>query len=257
MLGKFLGAALTPAFDYQAEFVPAGTPPLWRKAAAAAWLTVQLAAAAMGIAIVMGALLGFAGSTAWWRRDLARNPRRPLLRNLTRFVAPVIYGGARVLGTVTRSIHELIWAVLFLALFGLTPLVAVIALAIPFSGTLAKIFSEMIDEAPDEAARALGGMGAAAPQVFIIGLIPRALPDILSYTLYRFECGLRSSAVMGFMGIPTLGLLIRQSHENAYYGEVWTYLYFLLFLVVGFDLWGGALRRRLRGEISSSCRRSL
>ena len=257
LTAKFLSAAFKPALDYQAAYVPEGTAPLWKKALDAAWLTVQLAAAAMGFSILFGAILGFAGSTAWWRRDFERVPHRSLLHIIAKFVAPVIYGCARVLGTFARSIHELIWAILFLALFGLTPLVAVAALTIPFTGTLAKIFSEMIDEAPDSAARALAGIGAKAPQVFVIGLLPRALPDILSYSLYRFECGLRSSAVMGFMGIPTLGLLIRQSHENAYYGEVWTYLYVLLILVVGFDLWGGALRRRLRGEVSSTCRRSL
>ena len=257
LTGKFLSAAFTPALSYQSDYVSEGTPPLWSKAVASAWLTVQLAAAAMGLSIILGAVLGFAGSTAWWRRDLERHPSGTFLHFVKKLTAPAIYACARMLGTMARSIHELIWAVLFLALFGLTPLVAVVALTIPFSGTLAKIFSEMIDEAPDDAARALGSMGAHAPQIFIVGLLPRVLPDLLSYTLYRFECGLRSSAVMGFMGIPTLGLLIRQSHENAYYGEVWTYLYVLLSLVVGFELWGSALRKRLRGEVSSTCRRSL
>ena len=257
LTSKFFAAAFSPALNYEAEFVPQGTAPLLQKALMAAWTTIKIAAAAIGLSIILGSLLGFAGSTAWWRRDLNRKSRGSLLRMAQKWIAPGIYVVARLIGTISRSIHELIWAILFLALFGLTPLVAVLALTIPYTGTLAKIFSEMIDEAPDDAANALKNLGARPTQVFVVGLLPRALPDLISYALYRFECGLRSSAIMGFVGIPTLGLYIRLSHENAYYHEVWTYLYVLLALVIAFDLWGGALRKKLRGETGSHCRRSL
>jgi phosphonate transport system permease protein len=143
-----------------------------------------------------------------------------------------------------RSIHELIWAVLFLAAFGLSHLSAAIAIAIPFGGTLAKIFSEMIDEAPRDVAHALRGSGASAPQVYLLGLLPRALPDMTAYAFYRFECALRSSAILGFFGYPTLGFYIAASFENLHYGEVWTYLYTLLVLVILVDWWSGALRKR-------------
>jgi len=135
--------------------------------------------------------------------------------------------------------------VLCLAAFGLSELSAVIAIAIPYSGTLAKVFSELIDEAPRDAAHALRAAGASPVAVFIVGLLPRALPDCAAYALYRFECALRSSAVLGFFGYPTLGFFISASFENLHYGEVWTYLYTLLLLVVVVDWWSGAVRRRL------------
>jgi phosphonate transport system permease protein len=68
---------------------------------------------------------------------------------------------------------------------------------------------------------------------------------MIAYTLYRFECGLRSSAVMGFMGVLTLGYYIDASFENRHYHEVWTYLYALIALIVFFEKWSDAIRRRL------------
>jgi phosphonate transport system permease protein len=70
------------------------------------------------------------------------------------------------------------------------------------------------------------------------------MPDMITYSFYRFECALRSSAILGFFGYPTLGFFIAASFENLHYGEVWTYLYTLFFLVTVVDWWSGALRKR-------------
>jgi phosphonate transport system permease protein len=102
----------------------------------------------------------------------------------------------------------------------------------------------MIDEAPRDAAGAMRDAGASPLQVFFVGLVPRALPDMSAYAFYRFECALRSSAVLGFFGFPTLGYYIAASFENSLYGEVWTYLYALFILIAAADWWSGSLRRR-------------
>ena len=240
---EFFSRALSPAIIYEADFVPRDTPPLLWKALQAAATTVVFASAAMSLALVWGLILGFLASTAWWIGDPAGG-QSPVGLFLRRSVAPVVYGGTRVLIACMRSIHELIWAVLFLAAFGLSHLSAALAIAIPFGGTLAKIFSEMIDEAPRDVAHALRGSGASSPQVYLLGLLPLALPDMTAYAFYRFECALRSSAILGFFGYPTLGFYIAASFENLHYGEVWTYLYTLFLLVTLVDWWSGALRRR-------------
>ena len=144
-----------------------------------------------------------------------------------------------------RSIHELFWAVLFLAAFGLSNLTAVIAIAIPFTGTFAKVFSEIIDEAPRDSAEGLLDAGATPLLAFLFGLVPRALPDLIAYAMYRFECAMRSSAVLGFFGYNTLGLYIKQSFDETHHNEVWTFLYALLLLVILFEVLSGAVRRRL------------
>jgi len=240
---KFLGRALSPAVTYERE-APRGTTPLLVNALRAAGMTVVIAAAAMSLAVVMGLLLAFLSSSAWWMGDLA-GAQNWWLRAARRSIVPAAYGSVRILIALMRSTHELLWAVLFLAAFGLTRSSAVLAIAIPFGGTLAKVFSEMIDEAPRDAAIALRAGGASPLQVFFFGLLPRALPDITAYSFYQFECALRASAVLGFFGFPTLGYFIAASFENLQYREVWTYLYTLFALVLTVDAWSAALRRRL------------
>lgn len=239
---SFFARALSPALTYESE-VPASTPPLWLAALDAARRTLIFAVAAMSLALVGGTLLGFLGSSACWSGEKSggASGAARLLRNV---VAPSIYAATRVVIVGLRSVHELLWAVLFLAAFGLNNVTAVIAISIPYTGTLAKIFSEMIDEAPRDAALALHGAGASQLSVFAVGLVPRALPDMSAYACYRFECAVRSSAILGFFGFPTLGYSISASFESLHYGEVWTYLYTLCAIVVATELWSGALRRR-------------
>jgi phosphonate transport system permease protein len=237
---EFLVRALTPALTYETD-VPSGTPPLLWKALAAAEATVTFAAAALSLALVGGCALGFLASSSWWEGD----SMRPLsVRRWQSTLAPALYGLTRVFIGVIRSIHELLWAVLLLAAFGLGNLTAVMAIAIPYAGILAKVFSEILDEAPRDAALAMREAGAWPIQAFLFGLLPRAIPDMGAYAFYRFECAIRSSAVLGFFGFPTLGYYIAASFENLLYGEVWTYLYVLFGLVALMDWWSGALRRR-------------
>jgi len=237
--GQFFGRAFSPALTSEAAFVPAGTPPLLLVALGALKTTFVYAAAGMSLALLLGISLGFLASTAWWAGD-------PLGGRtwFGRTLAPLVYAATRVLIGLMRSVHEVLWAILFLAAFGLTPLSAAFAIAIPYGGTLAKIFSEMVDEAPRGAAHALRAAGASGVQVFFFGLVPRALPDMLAYSFYRFECALRSSAVLGFFGYETIGREIEQSFESTNYGEVWTYLYVLMAVIIVFDVWSGQLRKR-------------
>jgi phosphonate transport system permease protein len=228
----FFGSALSPALHYESE-VPEGTVPLLVSGLSAARRTLVFAVAGMSLALVLGVVLGFLASSSWW----AEERRGGLL-------GPLVWGAARLLIVGMRSVHELLWAVLFLAAFGLNTFGAVVAIAIPYGGTLAKIFSEMLEEAPRDSARALRELGAGPLQVFLFGRLPRALPDMSAYAFYRFECSVRSSAVLGFFGFPTLGFSIAQAFENLHFAEVWTYLYLLMALVVGIELWSGALRRR-------------
>jgi phosphonate transport system permease protein len=230
VLGGFLGAALRPALVSDA-----GTP-LLPALAEGVRATVAFAAAGTSLAMVAGAALAFLASSAWWEDEGGAGPRRA--------VGPAVTGAARVLIAAMRSVHELLWAMLLLAAMGLSPATAVIAIAVPYAGTLAKVWSEMIDEAPRGAARALRGAGATPLQAWLLGLVPRALPDAASYAFYRFECALRSSAVLGFLGFPTLGYHVSLTFENLLYRETWTFLYGLFALVLAAELWSAALRRR-------------
>lgn len=238
LLFRFLGAALHPTL------VSHGTGgSLAPQLAGAVRTTLAFAAAGLSLAILVGFPLGFLASSVWWEGDATGGERRTVTW-LRRRIAPAVTAGVRLLIGGMRSIHELLWAMLFLAAIGLSPASAVLAIAIPYAGTLAKVFSEMLDEAPRDAALTLRAAGARPGQVFVLGLLPRALPDMAGYTFYRFECAVRSSAILGFFGFPTLGYFVSASFENLYYDEVWTYLYALFAIVILLDFWSGRLRKR-------------
>lgn len=222
LLGQFLGAALQPAWVDEAT----GHIVLLPRVLEALWATVRFAAAGMGVALVVGAPLSLLAST--------------------RFSG----GGAlciavRTVTAAMRSVHELLWALLFLAALGLSETSAVVAIAIPYAGTLAKVFSELLDEAPMHVADAFRGAGASELQALFFGVIPVALPDLVAYALYRFECALRSSAVLGFFGFPTLGYALVTAADSAHFRELWTFLYALFGLIWVVDRWSWAVRRRM------------
>ena len=131
--------------------------------------------------------------------------------------------------------------------FGLSSASACLAIAIPYAGTLAKVYSEILDEAPSDSAQGVRATGAGHVATFLLGLLPRALPDMTAYTFYRFECAVRSSVVLGFFGYPTLGFYLARSFENLHFHEVWTFLYAMGALVLALELWSTHLRRRLVG----------
>lgn len=235
---RFLLGALRPAFEHESEWLPPGTPPFLWKVLAAVARTVVFAAAGMSLALVVGLPLGFLAADVTWDRDGFGGGRLGHL-------APLFQVASRLLIALLRSVHELLWAVIFLAAMGLNTFAAVVALAIPYGGTLAKVFSEMLDEAPRNTRAALTALGAAPTAALAAGLLPRALPDLAAYSFYRFECCVRSSAVLGFFGYETLGYHMRLAFEDGAYRTVWTYLYALIGLVLLLEAWSAALRRRI------------
>ena len=233
----FFGSALRPALDWESSTPPLGATSFLHTVGAALRRTLVFALAALSLALALGLPLGLVASR-WQEAGALANttPARRRIRTLRR--------SARVLIALLRSVHELVWAVVFLAALGLNSAAAVVAIAIPYAGVLAKVFSELLDEAPPEAARALRAAGLSSPAVFLLGTLPRALPDMTAYAFYRFECATRSAAVLGFFGFPTIGYGIRQSFEDLHYAEVWTQLWALAAVVLLLEAWSAAWRKR-------------
>ncbi len=135
-----------------------------------------------------------------------------------------------------RAIHELFWALIFLQFFGLHPLTGVLAIAIPFAGVFAKVYAEILDEADKSAEQALA-TGTGLLSRFVYARIPDAWVHLVSYTAYRLECGLRSSAILGFVGMPTLGFYLQSSFMQGQYGEVGALLIVFYVLIATLRLW--------------------
>ena len=247
--GRFFGAALSPALVDENPSLPEDARPFLVRLGESLLRTFRYALIAISLAVPAGLLLGFLASSAWWPGGM-RYGKAPAGRMMMRGMLRLLRWGCRFLITLGRSIHELVWALFFLSALGDAPIAACSALALPFAGTLGKVFSELIDEQSQESRSTLMATGASPLQAFGHALLPSALPEMLTYTVYRFECALRSSAVLGFIGVETVGLGIRQSYENLYYGEVWTQLYALVIVVVGVDALGARLRDRLNRGIT-------
>lgn len=129
-----------------------------------------------------------------------------------------------------RSIHELFWALLLLQLFGLSTLTGVLAIAIPYAGIFAKVYAEILEES-DSGAWQLLPPGSHRLSRFFYSRLPQAYLHIKSYTQYRLECAIRSSAVLGFIGLPTLGFHLETAFKQGLYSQAAALLY-LFFLLI-------------------------
>jgi phosphonate transport system permease protein len=199
----------------------------------ALWTTVLYAVAGMSVALPTGVLLGLIASDHWWVGSPSRTRRE---------VARAVSFAARGLAAFLRSVHELLWAMLWLSAWGLTPMSAAFAIALPYAGTLAKIFIEIEDESSRETWLFLRECGRSRFAAYVLGVVPEILGDFGAYAFYRFECALRSAAVLGFFGFPTIGYSIALAFENLHYRELWTFLYVLLAVAALMELWSGRLR---------------
>ena len=137
----------------------------------------------------------------------------------------------RIFCALIRSVHELFWALIFLQLFGLTPLTGVLAIAVPFAGACAKIYAEMLEEA-DHSPLQVVPPGSSAISVFLLVRVPDVWGHIKTYSLYRLECALRSSAVLGFVGLPTIGFHLETAFKQGQYSEM-SALLLIFFVIVG------------------------
>ena len=215
---------------FLALFPPELSPGFLKLALAASWQTVVHAVAGITLALVVGLALGVAASGS------LGNPGRSRLATAV---------AVRVLLAFMRSIHELVWAVLFVAAFGLSSLAVVLAIAIPYAGILGRIYSELLNDVPQGPLDGLRSSGASPARVLLYGRMPLVLTDMLGYSFYRFECAIRAAAIMSFVGIRGLGYEIQLSLNDLLFSEVWTLLLFLVGLVLLVDYWSTRVRRSL------------
>ncbi len=135
-----------------------------------------------------------------------------------------------------RAIHEIFWAFIFLNVVGLNPVCGVLAIAIPYAGIFAKVYAEIVQESDR---RPLAGIPQATSGFsrFVYGVLPVIYADTQSYTSYRFECALRSSAILGFIGLPTLGFHLETAFREGLYSEAAALLYIFYLLIASLKYW--------------------
>ena len=142
----------------------------------------------------------------------------------------------RALCAAVRSVHELFWALLFLQFVGLNPITGLLAITLPYAGIFAKVYSEILEEADTTPLQALPG-GTGIISAFLFVRLPDVWAHITSYTSYRLECGLRSSAVLGFVGLPTLGFHLESYFRQGQYSQVSALLMMFFLLIATLRWW--------------------
>lgn len=152
---------------------------------------------------------------------------------------------ARALLMILRGIPEIVWALLLVRALGLGPTAGVLAIAITYSGMLGKVYSEIYESGDTRPVRALLEAGGGRVEAFFYGVLPGALPEVVSYSVYRWECAVRASVVMGFVGAGGLGQQMELSMRMLSGSEASTILLTFLMLVLLADAISTVLRRSL------------
>ena len=224
--GQFIASFFPPA--HSAEFLTMVLKETWR--------TVAMATAGVALALLIAVPLALLSTRVLSVSALSgRMARGPFwLRQLARWLLIVL-----------RSIPELVWALVFVRVVGLGPTAGVLAIALTYGGMLGKVYGEILESGETHATEALLRNGAGRLQAFFYGLLPTSAAELTSYTVYRWECAIRSSVILGFVGAGGLGQQMDNSMKMFNGGEVATMLLVFMALVALADRVSAWLRKVL------------
>jgi len=222
----FLSAeAIDSASEFLAGFAPPETStPFLQKTLGALWETLAMSAVGTLLAALAGVPLALAGAGR---------------------LGVVARAATRLVLNVLRSIPELVWAAILLVLAGLGPMAGTMALAAHTAGVLGRLFADALENVEPHAEQTLRTNGARPLAAFLYATLPQALPQMLSYTLYRWENNIRAAAVLGVVGAGGLGQMLKYHLSLFQMPSAATVVIAMLVLVALVDAASYALRRAL------------
>ncbi len=199
----------------------------------------------LGTALAVALAIGLALAAA----RFPQLPHDPAARRRSSWIATIIRATARGVLACFRAIPEILWAFLFVRIFGLGPGPAVFAIAITFAGTIGKLFAELIEAVDPVPAERLRAAGASSFAVFVYGVLPLVRKQWVAYTLFRLECAIRSASILGVVGAGGLGTEIELSIRYFQYDKLATALLAVIAYVLLLEAASHFLRR-LRPMVS-------
>ncbi len=170
----------------------------------------------------------------------------PLSFLTARNIAPWWIGAPlRWLMAVLRSVPEILWALIFVVAteFGNVP--GILALAAHNTGILAKLVGEIFEEAPVGLQEAIAATGANRSLVVWYGILPWALPGVLSQVFFRLECNIRTATILGMVNAGGIGYLLMAHRQLLQYDAMLVDTLGILTLVLLSEGMGALLRRRV------------
>lgn len=163
--------------------------------------------------------------------------------------APTRYGfelmrtlGRWLLG-LFRSIPEIVWAYMFVRLFGLGAIPAILAIGLTVGGSIGKLYSELAEAVDPRTVLAMRAMGARRMSILLFSVFPQVSRQWIAYALFRLECNIRSGTILGVVGAGGLGSEIALSIRYFQYDKLATALIAVLLFVIGLELISAWLRR--------------
>jgi phosphonate transport system permease protein len=218
-------------------FPPATQPEFLLLVAKEAWRTIAIATAGTFLALLLAIPMTLISTRVLSISSLSgRMHHFPfVVRQIVRWVLIII-----------RSVPELIWALVFVRVVGLGPAAGVLAIGLTYAGMLGKVYTEILESGEQHVAGNLMRNGSSRLQTFFYGVLPQNLTELTSYTVYRWECAIRASAVLGFVGAGGLGQQLDNSMRMFNGGEVATILIVFMLLVGLADLLSAWLRKILQ-----------
>lgn len=221
-------------------FPPDLSPGYLRRVLGLMGQTVALSVAGTALALVLGVPLGLGAL----RRRGEEEGRAA--QGTGRWLAGwLVYAASRGTLNLARAIPEIVWALIFVVMVGLGPFAGVLALAMHSAGILGKLYSEVLEGVDQRAVEAARATGATEGQVTILARLPLALPTLLSYTLFRWECNLRAATVLGIVGAGGIGTELVLSFKLFRYHELLTLIGAILLLITLVDACGQLIRARV------------
>lgn len=209
----------------------------WDEALKLSFETLQMSIMAIGFATVIMVLTVI---------PAARNVADGSLTLTRKWYGKIVYGLVRGCYIFSRSVPELIWAMIIIFIFKPGILPGAIALALHNFGILGKLCAEVIEDVDTRPIRSLASSGASKAQIFIYGVIPTVLPQFITYILYRWEVIIRTTIVVGFVGAGGLGQAFKLSMSWFHYSDITLFLICYILLVVLADSVSEGIRRFIK-----------
>jgi phosphonate transport system permease protein len=229
-------------------FPPDLSPEFLRTVLRAVGQTMATAVAGTLLSLTVALPLGVLATGTLWNRGV-------LVAADDRFAYRIGWMASRLARTVLgflRAVPDLLWALLFVAAVGLGSLPGTLALAVAYSGVLGRVYADVFEHVDPRPLEALQSTGATRLQIFLRGVWPQAMPHLVAYTLYSFECCVRAAAVLGFVGAGGIGYEISVSMRLFEYGQVLTLLLVFVLLLIVTDAASRYLRARSLGRATSA-----
>lgn len=169
----------------------------------------------------------------------------PLSLGAARNIAPKpIYFLCRGFIAISRSMHEMIVAIVFVAMVGFGSLAGMLTLCFATVGFIGKLLADAIEEIDRSQVEAVRSVGATWLQRINYGVQPQIMPRLIGLTLYRFDINFRESAIVGIVGAGGIGATLNTAFDRYEFNSVAAIIIIMIVVVMLFEYGSAYVRKR-------------